>query len=335
MQEKYELTWLAMKLVYTYKMEFQLPINEVLKVQKNFSQLLNEHHLSGLFYQFFNNSQLPIECQQQYKKQWIHNSLILEEIAEINVVALKYNTTSAMLKGAHLLGEIYTDLGSRFLSDLDLLINPNDKVNFEKVLYECGYVNRFEEKFHGNHFKSDWFKLVGLVEINLELHTQLFFHLDQEHWDLKPSYLSQFYKLSDEDLVIHLCGHLAFQHNFLKLFWLFDLYFLLNQKKDKLNWAIIKSKSKDKQLYRSIQMCLWALSQYYGLSLGQYIEDLFKLKNKHWWQKYLTLDFLVYPHKNKKNYFIIKHATKDQLRTALYYNLTWFYHYKIEKFWSK
>jgi hypothetical protein len=296
---------------------------------------LNEHHLLGLFYHLFNNSNLPDECQQQYKKQWIHNSIILEEIEKINLVMAAHDIHATLLKGSHLLTEIYKDLGSRFLSDVDLLIDSNDKNIFEKILLECGYTSRKEDKFHGNHFKSDWFKIEGFVEINIELHTQLFFHLDVENWEYQNSHFSQFKKLKDEDLIIHLCGHLAFQHNFLKLYWLFDLYLILNEKKDKLNWIEIKNKSQEKNLFRSLQMCLWALTQYFGSSFDKETQELFELKNIVWWKDYLSMEFLINPLKSKTTYLVVKHATKDQLRTALYYDLTWFYHYKVQKLWSK
>lgn len=312
-------------------MEFQIPIVEKLKIQTNNLALLNEHHVVGLFYHHFNDSGQDASFINQYKKQWIHNQIILEELVSISKHANAHETSATILKGTHLLLDLYTDLGSRFLSDIDLLISNVDLPKWELILSELGYIATSNKTFYGNNFKREWHKTVGEIEINIELHTKLFFHLKNENWQVVGTSFLNITKLKTEDFYIHLCGHLASQHTFLKLYWLFDIYFYHQKYADQINWDYLKLKSIENGLYRSVQMCLWILKQHLGVNLGKKIEDRFEIRKNNWWKKILTINFLMYPLAKKSHYIIIKHATKDRLTDALRYDLTWFSHYKIRK----
>lgn len=316
-------------------MENQLPIISKLEQEKNGASLLQEHHLVGLFYYFYHDSPLSPNGVIQYKKQWIHNQTILSEIELIDKLAKNYDIKGTILKGAHLLLNIYSDLGSRFLSDIDFLILGSDLLKWSSLLSELGYTPILDKTFHGNHFKNEWTKVIGEIEINIELHTKLFFHLKHEGWQFENTSFSNITKLKDEDFFIHLCGHLAFQHNFLKLFWLFDIYFYNQKYSHQMDWHYIRLKSITNDLYSSVQICLWTIQKYFDAKLEKNITNLFEINNKKWWKKILTIDFLINPHKKRIHYFLLKHATKDRLASALYYDLTWFFHYKIQKPWSK
>lgn len=308
-------------------MKFKEPIVERLKTRENYSGLLNEHHLNGLFYHHYQQG----SGLSQYKKQWIHNQVILEELEHINLLAKKFNITATILKGAHLLLDLYTDLGSRFLSDIDILIPVNTIEQWELLLEKLGYKVLFQKTFHGNNFKQEWCKTIGEIEINIEVHTKLFFHLKKENWLLSSTHFSNLTKLSTEDLFLHLCGHLAFQHTFLKLYWVFDIYFYYKQYFKDFNWDLLKAKSKSLGLFRSVQMCLWILNEHFGEKIDIKIIRIFEIDRNMWWKKILTVDFLIEPLANKNIYFILKHATKDHLTTALRYDISWLYHYKIQK----
>jgi hypothetical protein len=305
-------------------MKENLLIVNTLLNHKNSGQLLKEHHLEGIFYH-----QFPIDNQylkEQYKKQWIHNSVLISELETLSSHLQNQNIKGCLLKGAHLLMDLYPDHGSRFLSDVDIL--TTDTKGWEQLLQTQGYTPINETTFLGNNFKKEWIKKIELVEVNIELHTKLFFHLKNEKWVFQNSKLAQFQTLSPEDTFIHLCGHLAFQHTFLKLYWLFDIYFYVKKHESVLNWDEIKFKSQNLNLYQSVVMCLWCLNKYF--TLPAHLVEKFKLNEVRWWQKYLTLDFLLSPDEKKIDYFLIKHATKDHLFEAIWYDLTWVWHYKVQ-----
>lgn len=291
--------------------------------------LVNDHHLEGLLFH-----QFKIENgknKSQYKKQWIHNHVLLEELENIAIRLKALKLSGTLLKGAQLLTDLYQDTGSRFMSDVDILIDKQNYNDWKELLLSSGYHSLELPIFIGNDFKSQWIKSIGNIEINLELHTKLFFHLKRENWNLTNSAITPFTQLSVEDTFLHLCGHLAFQHTFLKLYWLFDIYFYIEKHGNEMNWDEVKSKSKNYHLYQSICMCLWCLYKYFDLEKS--FVEAFKLDQPHWWQKYLTVDFLLCPDEKKIDYFLIKHATKDHLMEAFRYDLTWFLHYKIQKKW--
>ncbi|HXH76820.1 MAG TPA: nucleotidyltransferase family protein [Bacteriovoracaceae bacterium] len=310
-------------------------IVENIKAQKNVPALLKEHLLTGLFYNHFIDSVLRADCRDQYKKQWIHNQLIIEQLDDVNRLAAENNLNVTILKGSHLLLDLYPDLGSRFLSDIDLLIDKKDQLHWESILIQLGFSPIQMETFHGNNFKSEWSMLIGEIEINIELHTKLFFHLKNENWPRDLTSYSHIQKLKSEELFIHLCGHLASQHTFLKLYWMFDIYFYYQKYYVHIDWHGLKKKSIEHDLFRSVQMCLWILKRHFNVKLERDNENLFSLNKKHWWERFLTMSFLMYPLSNKLNYFIIKHATKDRFISALRYDLTWFFHYKFRKAWLK
>lgn len=303
-----------------------LIVDALLRDEKS-TDLLNQHHLQALFFHYLN---VPNEVfQNQYKKQWIHNNILLDELQHLSKEMRPFKISGTILKGAHLLGALYTDLGSRFLSDVDLLIEDKDYSNWKEILAASGYSSIETSTFFGNDFKSQWFKLIGEVEINLELHAKLFFHLKTENWNYEKSGVVAFEQLSLEDTFVHLCGHLAFQHTFLKLYWLFDIYFYVSKFGSQMNWEKIIIKSKACNLFQSVTMCLWCLHKYFELDNS--LVQMFKLNKARWWHKYLSLDFLLRPDGNKSRYFLIKHATKDHLSESLWYDITWFWHYKIQK----
>lgn len=301
-----------------------LPITETILKSPHTHAILEQHHLKGLFFHLMKIKDETL--LKQYKMQWIHNQLLIEEIKGLK-------QEGVLLKGAALLLDIYPDLGSRFLSDVDILIDKNNYPKWEKNLKDNGFTPLEIPTFFGNHFKSQWVKLRDEVEINFELHTQLFFHLKDHQSNLIDSPINGFKQMTLEDNFLHLAGHLAFQHTFLKLYWLYDIYFFVEKYNKLINWNLVEKKSKEQGLFNSVQMCLWCLNEYF--SLDQALQSTFNLDKKYWWQQYLTMQFLLYPDQNKIPYYLIKHATKDNLKDSIGYDITWFWHYKLKKFLPK
>lgn len=311
------------ELSYNMRMENLPPLIQTLALKHQGGTLFKEHHLEGLLYHRYQALFDQESLQARYKSQWIHNQILLSELRELSKDLQKNNLFAIILKGIHLLEDLYTDVGSRFMSDIDLLISAEKVEIFEMILKQNGYQKSASKTFYGNNFKSEWNKLIGDIEVNIEVHTKLFYHTHNEYWNLEDSSIPYFKKLSREDFLIHLVGHLAFQHTFQKLYWMFDIHLYLEKYHSKIDWKLVFEKSKQLKLERALLMCLWVNRKYFNTKMNVTIK-------RKWWTYFLTENFLISPEKNKAQYILIKHATKDHLIEALYYDLTWLWHYKLK-----
>lgn len=286
--------------------------------------ILVQHHLEGLYSYCYPEKTTP-SLLLRYKQQWIHNKTLLGEVEQLGKLAEHHQLKASLLKGVDLLLNLYEDAGLRFMSDIDLLIEEKEREQWEKILLNEGFVPVAVSDFGGDIHKKDWRKLSGEIEINLEIHTRLFYHLNQnqDQWETEPSPLKGLQQLKREDLFVHLAGHLAFQHTFSRLNWTLDLFYFCQKWNDQLDWTLIFEKAREKNLVRSVQMILWILHSHFSLKLNAETKTLFVVKEKAWWKSWLTMDFLLYPQKNLVRFLVIKHATKDSFSEALTYDFLW------------
>ena len=323
-----------MKLVRTFVRLSMGKIFDFLEANIHDIDLFREHALLGYYFSKDNLS-LSLEFQNQYQKQWIHNQVLLTILEEISTILSEKKLDATLLKGADLIQNLYQDLGARFLSDVDILINENDVAVWIKLLEELGFQFRSKLHFYGDRFKIECSKYIGALEINFELHTKLLFHHKCEKWTLVNSELPGFKKISSMDNFIYLCGHLAHQHTFSKLYWLIDIKKLLNQDAHSWNCSELKTRAVELKLFRSVQMSLWLCKNMFDKDFPAELGNTFQLDDFHWWKKLLTVEQLVYPYKNLVRYYLLKHATKDQLREAIYYDVCWFFHNTKRMLWRK
>ncbi len=274
--------------------------------------LLKELKLSGL---------IKDQAKKEYKAQWLLNQVYLQEIKSWILPSTLFER-GTLLKGIHLLSTgIYDHPGMRFMGDVDLLVAPEDLSNWENFLLQNGYQDITKGVWEANSFKKIFLKESQGLELVVELHTRLFYQETSTHtWEKQahPS-LSGLLLLKDEDLYVHLCGHLAYQHTFISLHWLYDIYCLL--KKTKLNWREVEVKAREANVLKSCQMINFALKKHFKM------EDLYDLgissTTKRFCNNFLTSQFLCYPTHNQMTYWLIKHLTKDDLLHSLSYDFNW------------
>lgn len=251
---------------------------------------------------------------QSFKRQWLLNQSYLDEIFSFSPPA-----PGTLLKGAHLLSQNYYDHpGKRFMGDVDILIAKEDWNTWRDFLLKNGYEDITKDTWEANNFKAIFLKKSGPLELAIELHTRLFFQEDHEFSWQKEKKGDYFY-LTTEDLFIHLCGHIAYQHTFISLHWLYDIYLLLQ--KENLNWSLTDERAKKAGVFQSCQIILWCMREHFLL------KDLPRPKlsflTKKILQKFLTKEFLINPTDAPIVYQLIKHITKDKISQALTYDLLW------------
>lgn len=275
---------------------------------------LQHHQLIGLHYSENRNP----EHYRHWKNLLIKNHLVSSELKILGEVLQQKSIEVTLLKGFSLLGDIYEDWGARFASDVDCLVSPSDLPACIKALEECGFVKREEKTWLGNQFKVILIKKTPLLSVTMELHTKLFWHIDNHCFDKMDQDIFNGFKILDyEDQLIHLCGHLGFQHTFIKLFWLFDIKRYLDKHSSSIDWEKFWGKANDYKLVETCLLCL-SLSGY-----GSYSQKAKKGIKQYLLQTLCSDRFLISPRKHKVRYFLIKFLIKDRWIDNIKYTLAW------------
>lgn len=291
---------------------------------KSFQTLADHHKIQGLIYYHYEDFRKDTAFKQSWLSQWALNEKYQTELALLRS-HLPTQIKPVLLKGSALLGLIYQDFGSRFMSDIDLLIRPHELKEVEKTLLALNYKKLPTLKWEANRHKSEWNKVDEGQEITIELHTKLYFHipLSDQSYELEPSHLTGFQRLVLEDQILYLSTHYALQHNFLRLYWLFDIYFMVKKYQTEIDWPQIQKRAEKLQINNSLNMNLYILKKYMNLDLSAQL----KIKNR----KMINIDFLWSDNMRTLRYFIVKYQTRDKPLSALRYALFWF----LSKFQKK
>ncbi|RME16283.1 MAG: hypothetical protein D6797_04865 [Bdellovibrio sp.] len=283
------------------------------EVKKKDLGLLLKHRLGGfLYYQ----EKRP-ELYSEWKQQWIQNQILVKEMESL---FHDFTPKPIFLKGLALVTEVYPDLGTRFFSDVDILIEKPFLSSLIDFLEQKGYVQIKDFKWYGNQYKT----LLQKDSITLEVHTQLFFHeTNHSKWPTCFHKGTRCRQLTPEAQLVHLAGHVAFQHNFLYLHWLLDIHLLLQKKE--LCWEKVWSLAKDKKVLRSLKAVLWVLKHYFKTPIPQ--EIMIGSRGERWiFSKILVSDFLWGDQKDMR-YFFLKHFLKDSFLLSLKYDWLWWMHH--------
>jgi hypothetical protein len=281
------------------------------------------------------NHKLEAHCylnrkNKKYKENWHEqfnrNHCVINELKDLGAKIKKLNLDICLLKGYSLIGDIYEDVGERFASDVDWLIEQKDLVQIKGLLLDSGYEEKLEKKWKANNYKYLFYKKIKNIEIVIEVQTHLFWHIENRSRHFKKEVQFGFYKiLSSEEQLLHLCGHLAFQHNFLKLFWLLDIQLFLNKYASNLNWDLFWRLAKKDRLKLSSFCCLicvepqlkiWQAHQVLndGLSTRLRLRSLKLLINRA---------YLINPKGHFLRYILIKILIKDKGRDSISYCYHW------------
>lgn len=241
-----------------------------------------------------------------YTGQRHYNALLKCELAHFALLPV------TVLKGPALLDSVYEDWGVRPISDIDLLVSPRREKLLSKALADAGYREMPEKKWRANAHKSVWRKAHGSVELTVEVHTKLFasepphFVWHKEH----PA------GLNPESQLLHLIGHLAHQHTFIKLFWLIDIDRLLKKREGLFDWTQIASMARQLRLGRALDATLFVLNDL--------LENPYALPPaSRRWKYLLDWDLLLSAREKTFSYQLLKHAVKDSWREAIRYDLEW------------
>lgn len=267
--------------------------------------ILERHKLGGVFKEDF---------PEAYKKYWVINTNHMRFLSEECSQILLYG---CLLKGCHLVKSYYDDIGMRFMGDIDLLVKPNELSLWTEKLISLGFKVEEESRWEANDFKKVLSRQKGGMELVVELHSRLFYQEERDWiWETVPLYTENLHGLRKEDLFIHLCGHLGYQHTFHSLNWLFDIA-LLTQREE-LDFDLIFKKAKKAKVLKACRISLIVLASYFGVHLFKgSLWERFQVK------LLITPQFLRDPYHSKIRYFLVKTIIKDSLADAFRYYGGW------------
>jgi len=147
---------------------------------KNFTQtqgtapllfkVLKKNNLSHLVPEVYYNY-----LQSLYYQTHSQNILALEQLKKVLAAFNKAGIKTILLKGIASAEFIYKDLGLRPMGDIDIMVEPDNILAGEKILFELGYINEMPYKSYKlrtlniyNHLNTFHYK-----NIKLELHREL------------------------------------------------------------------------------------------------------------------------------------------------------------------
>ena len=94
---------------------------------------ITQHQLAGLFYIYTPELRSSEVFKKQWMRQW-HRAEILKSAYDSLQEELPKDIVFTPLKGISFLDRLYPDKGTRFLSDIDILVHPKDLSEFQNVL---------------------------------------------------------------------------------------------------------------------------------------------------------------------------------------------------------
>jgi putative nucleotidyltransferase-like protein len=217
-----------------------------------FQELVSRHRLSALFHRELpENTPLPSPVrknwQDEYNRQLARTVLEQDCLNRILEAFNRSGIKTILLKGPHLAEEYYPHPALRPCDDIDLLIQPDDKMAASRIVQTMGFTS-IEETATAEKFAQT------NNEIFLEIHTNL-----QTPDRRNPSFeieIEDFWKnslpaqiadqptriLSPTINLLYLAAHLS-HHGFSRIIWFYDLYLVMKKSGDFINWERLIEKA--------------------------------------------------------------------------------------------
>jgi len=251
------------------------------------------HGIKPLIYSrlkpLFGKAAIPTSIQNDLRDSYLRsarkNILILHHAASL-LSALKAREIDVIgLKGIYLVENIYDNIAARPFSDIDIMVSTEDIKSTISVLQELGfamntYFNVHDENIDIKHvppmFNDD--------DLPVEIHWTILeedepFTIDaQGLWDrsvpVKIAAVDAL-ALSPEDLILHLCLHLGYQHRFkLGLRGLYDIDEVLRHFEGQVNWRTLVKIAQDWGSERVTWLTLTLVGKLLGAEIPPYVINI-------------------------------------------------------------
>ncbi|MCB0390635.1 MAG: nucleotidyltransferase family protein [Bdellovibrionales bacterium] len=283
---------------------------------------LDNHNLLGYLYLNEKEHLCPEGeelCRKKYLWQQALNLSLVQASKELVSDCLNQNIQIVFLKGLPLLNSIYKDIGERYLSDIDVFVKPSDALEFFDIMKKQNYIHYDIKKWAASKHKDDFRKTLPTgLEIDVDVHYKLIFNIDL------PIEKSNYFPVPAPNLEVflfHLITHLGYQHTYLRLNWLLDVFHFCHYFYNEINWTKLENSFKESHLENDLNCIKFILHKYFNFDIP--INTTLKPWEINLLSRIVTPEFLLDPQKNKIKYYTLKHFLSPNLKSAIKYDILW------------
>ena len=251
-------------------------------------QLCDFHKMKPVLYQFIRKQDLVDDIPpRHYKNLRDHvllnstrNILFLHEAESLIKAFQKANIPVIGLKGIYLIEHFYDNISLRSMNDIDLLLKKKNIPSAITIAESLGYHQT--SYFDIGDQNIDTKHVPPLKKEDgpyLEIHWTILeedepFTIDANgFWDRAISTKIagvDAKALSMEDLVLHLCIHLTYQHHLeIGLHSLYEIHLLIQQEQDTIDWKSLSNRAREWGAQRVIALSLKLMEDIFGTSIPQ------------------------------------------------------------------
>ena len=241
----------------------------------NFLNLASEQRIRPLLYHQMKQRELVRlfpenvvqDLRSAYKNTTTRNLILLRELHNISKAFQESGIAVIVLKGMHLLNQVYGNISLREMTDIDLLVNLESLGRSAHILENLGFEARYpysisSEVATTKHLPAYIKQGIGSIELHWALTDpdQEFFIDTTGLWERSiPAKIpgTQALVLSIEDLLLHLCLHTSYVHQFsFGLRPSCDITQLFSVFSNALDWEQLIARAKQWNIQRGVYLAL-------------------------------------------------------------------------------
>lgn len=209
---------------------------------------------------------LERELSAAYYATAAQNTMRLGNLEQVLGLMASADVSVALLKGAALSEMLYENAGVRPMEDIDLIVHPESLPSAVKVL--SAYVgsslsSESKVQAFADQQREISFHKIGKTNTVFDLHWQAFdspFYPHQlfTQWLWETAVGARLgsatvMALSQEAMVIHLCGHYSIDAGRKKLLWLYDIASTLSNYRRTIDWDLMIARAQMYGLLTSVR----------------------------------------------------------------------------------
>lgn len=222
---------------------------------------------------------VPSEVYASLKDVYLQNTMRIMKISAQSRLILKTLNSEGIptipLKGIVMANSVYENIGLREMNDFDLLVPPEKLARAAEVLIGMGY--KPVQSFHLDSLVQTSLHLPGFIRkghVKIEIHWNITspnrgYSIDpHELWEKAVPVQILDYEtlmLSPEDLLLHLCLHTSYLHQFnFGLRPSCDIAEVIDHFGGTLDWQVVTERATQRNWARGVYLALVIASEFAG-----------------------------------------------------------------------